>query len=127
MQFGLTFLICVFVLRCIQVCSLKRFFELYACKFANFSNLSLIFKLIKFSNMCINHLLNNINVCTYKNKHGLYFMQFCFQRSSQWRNEIELFSSGEKVCPLNAKVNVNESLHGKTNNFHRQKQKHRSA
>lgn len=35
------------------------------------------------------------------------FTARCMQRSSQWRNEMELFSSGAAVCPGNAKVHYN--------------------
>lgn len=31
----------------------------------------------------------------------------CIQRSKQWKTEMELFSSGVHICPLNAKVHYN--------------------
>ncbi|KAL4219888.1 Protein O-mannosyl-transferase tmtc4 [Mactra antiquata] len=43
---------------------------------------------------------------------GLFFVLSvftgrCIQRSSQWRTEMDLFTSGADVCPLNAKVHYN--------------------
>lgn len=45
-------------------------------------------------------------------KYCLYYLIVMFaiksvHRSSQWRQEMSLFSSGAKVCPLNAKVHYN--------------------
>ncbi|CAH1403315.1 unnamed protein product, partial [Nezara viridula] len=35
----------------------------------------------------------------------------CHQRAAEWRNEKDLFTSGLKVCPLNAKVHYNFAKH----------------
>ncbi|KAK3095523.1 hypothetical protein FSP39_015624 [Pinctada imbricata] len=45
-------------------------------------------------------------------KYGFYFLLFTFvirsvQRSHEWKDEMSLFTSGAKVCPLNAKVHYN--------------------
>ncbi|KAL5004274.1 hypothetical protein ScPMuIL_017730 [Solemya velum] len=45
-------------------------------------------------------------------KYGVPFLLFIYtvrsiQRSSQWRDEMSLFTSGAKVCPDNAKVHYN--------------------
>ncbi|XP_053391132.1 protein O-mannosyl-transferase TMTC4-like [Mercenaria mercenaria] len=52
----------------------------------------------------------------------------CIQRSSQWRNEMELFSSGPQVCPGNAKVHYNiGKLHADNGNTEYAITKYRQA
>lgn len=56
------------------------------------------------------------------------FMARCIQRSSQWRNEMELFTSGAEVCPLNAKVQYNiAKLHADNGNTEYAITKYRQA
>lgn len=56
------------------------------------------------------------------------FVLRCIQRSSQWRNEMGLFSAGEKVCPLNAKVHYNiAKLNGDNGNTDYAIEKYRLA